>query len=350
MAKCYAICMLESGGETSFLVATEKEGECNRFDAEGNLLETIWTKPGGVMTMVQVPGWNGAFLSTHEFYSPNNSAEARLILAEPVDAEGKAVGSLREPHSWKIKTLCPFPFLHRFDILESGGKHYLIACALKSGHEYKEDWTHPGKIFVRELPADFREFDAAEGRPLDFEVLLEGLTKNHGYGRFVRNGQQESLVATDNGLFRVIPPTAEHAGWQVIKLLDKACSDVRAIDLDGDGKVEYMLFSPFHGKELTFWREEEDGLKEIYRQDDLPFLHALWAGELDGRPTFLAGHRQGERDLFAVTWDHEAGELKFERLDHDRGPTNVQVYRANGAEYIIAANRETDEAALYQVK
>ncbi len=351
MPKCYAICLLESGGEESFLVATEKEGACNRFDRDGNLLETIWTEPGGVMTMVQVPGWNGAFLSTQEFFSPNNSAEARLVLAVPVDLAGKPVKNLQEEHSWKIKTLCPLPFVHRFDILESNGKQYIVACTLKSGHEYKEDWTHPGKIQVRELPSDFEEFDADAGKPMEFEVLLDGLTKNHGYGRFQReDGQLQSFIATENGLFRVTPPTAANSEWQVEKLLDKACSDVRAYDLDGDGQLEIMLFSPFHGAELTIWRETANGLEEIYRApEELPFLHALWGGELAGKPAFLVGHRQGARDLFTLTWDEASQSIKRDTLDHDIGPTNVQVFCKNGQDYIIGANREIDEVALYEI-
>lgn len=350
MPKCYAICMLESGGEKSFLVATEKEGECRRFDTEGNYLETVWTEPGGVMTMVQLPGKNGAFLSTHKFYSPNNSAEAKLVLAEPVDSEGRAVESLKEEHRWKIKTLCPLPFVHRFDILKSGDKYYLIACTLKSDHEYKEDWTHPGKILVRELPEDFGAFDAEAGKPLEFDVLKDGLTKNHGYGRFVRDGQQESLIGAENGVFRVMPPGRFRKDWEVRQLLDKATSDVRAIDLDGDGKIEYMLFSPFHGEELTFFREERDGLRLFYRhEEELPFLHALWAGKIKGVPCFLLGHRRGNRDLLVATWNHGEKKIEFQRLDHDRGPTNVQVYQADGHDYIIATNRETDEVALYKV-
>ncbi len=352
MPKCYAICMLESGGERSFLVATEKEGACNRFDLDGNLLETIWTEPGGVMTMVQVPGWNGAFLSTHEFFSPNNSAEARLVLAVPVDKDGKAVKNLQEEHSWKIKTLCPLPFVHRFDILESNGKQYIIACTLKSGHEFKEDWNHPGKIFVRELPSDFEEFDADAGHPMELDVLVDGLTKNHGYGRFVReDGQLQSFIATDNGLFRVTPPTAENADWQVEKLLDKACSDVRAYDIDGDGNLEIMLFSPFHGAELTIWRETQAGLEEIYRIDEeLPFLHALWGGKLASTPTFLVGFRQGDRDLFTLTWDPAKAAVRKDILDHDIGPTNVQVFQKDGVDYIIGANREINEVALYKIQ
>lgn len=43
--------------------------------------------------MVQVPGSDGQFLATHKFYSPNDSKEAKIILAYPEDGE------------WKVRTL-----------------------------------------------------------------------------------------------------------------------------------------------------------------------------------------------------------------------------------------------------
>ncbi len=347
---CYAIGLLKSGADRSFVVATEKEGECQRFDLDGNFLETVWTEPGGVMTMIQVPNGNGAFLATHKFYSPNNSADARLVLATPVDSEGEPVKDLTEDHSWKVTELCELPFVHRFDILTRNGKSYIIACTLKSDHEFKEDWNHPGKINVCELPDDLSQYDLNQGKPLEFEIIKDGLTRNHGYTRHVYQGVETSLIAADDGIFRVTPPENQADGWKVEQLLDMASSDVRACDIDGDGKLEYMVFAPFHGKNLYVFKEEEDGWREIYHHaEELPFLHALWGGELGGLPTFIVGNRQGERDLYAMNWNADQEDFVLTRLDHDCGPTNVDVYRYQDNDYIIATNREISEVALYKV-
>ena len=48
------------------------------------------------------PGSDDIFLATHKFYSPNDSKEAKIILAYPEDGE------------WKVRTLAELPFVHRF--------------------------------------------------------------------------------------------------------------------------------------------------------------------------------------------------------------------------------------------
>ena len=65
--KCYAIAPLFYQGKRQFLVAAEKADPCYLFDQDGTLQDTLWTEPGGVMTMVQVPGTNGQLRSTAKF-------------------------------------------------------------------------------------------------------------------------------------------------------------------------------------------------------------------------------------------------------------------------------------------
>lgn len=349
LPKCYAITLLEVAGERSFLVATEKEGDCQRFTLEGDYIETIWSQPGGVMTMKQLPGSNGAFLSTHKFFSPNDSKDALLVLAEPVDAEGKAVSDLSTEHSWTIRTIVPLPFVHRFDILPVNGRNYLIACCLKSDHEFKEDWNHPGRIFVTELPDDLSAYD--EGNPLPLTVLKEGLTRNHGYGRCVMpDGLPGGLVTADNGVFRVAPPREAEGEWTIEQLTDQATSDCTEQDFDGDGIKELLTLSPFHGATLKILKPVDGVYKEVYAYPgELDFLHAIWSGELLGTATALVGYRKGDRDLLALRHNHDNGAYEVQILDHDRGPTNVAVFENEGSPYIIATNRETDEVALYKV-
>ena len=73
-------------------------------------------------------------------------------------------------------------------------------------------------------------------------------------------------------------------------------SDVRVIDIDGDGMLEYMTL--LHSMEkICMYSKKLIKLEQIYHRSNHAILHALWAGELNGVPTFLVGNRHGDRDL-----------------------------------------------------
>lgn len=335
LEKCYSIAPLQYQGAPHILVAAEKTDRCILFDAAGNEKATVWNGPGGVMTMVQVPGTDGQFLATQKFYSPNDSKEARIVIATP-DGAGR----------WEIRTLVKLPFVHRFDILTSGGENYLIACTLKSGHEYKEDWNHPGKIYVAKLPADLSAYD--DEHQLELEVLKSGMLKNHGYYRVVEHGEVSALVCSAEGVFRCWPPRHAGESWTVTQLLDTPASDATMIDLDQDGVMELVVFSPFHGDEIRIYRAVEGAYREVYRYPErAEFLHAIWSGSLNGTPTAVLGYRKGARRLMAFTWDAKKQDYRFRTLDEDCGPANVYGYTFEGRDVLIAANREINEIAMY---
>ena len=98
LSKCYAMSEVTVEGKHCFLVAAEKTDKCLLFAEDGTELETVWTEPGGVMTMTPVPGADGQFLATHKFYSPNDSKNAKIVIAT---RKGKG--------DWEIRTLCEAP-------------------------------------------------------------------------------------------------------------------------------------------------------------------------------------------------------------------------------------------------
>lgn len=335
LEKCYSIAPLQYQGAPHILVAAEKTDRCVLFDAQGNEKATVWNSPGGVMTMVQVPETDGQFLATHKFYSPNDSREAKIIIATP-DGNGK----------WEIRTLVDLPFVHRFDILRSGGDYYLIACTLKSGHEYKEDWSSPGKVYAAKLPRDLSGFD--ENHQLELQVIKDGMLKNHGYYKVVENGVVSALICSDNGVFRFYPPEARGDQWTVKQLLDTPASDATMIDLDQDGKMELIVLSPFHGDEIKIYKNVEGEYQEVYQYPEkAEFLHAIWSGRLNGKAAAVIGHRKGARRLLAFTWNDEKKNYVFKTLDEDCGPANAYGYSLDGKDVLIAANREIDEIAMY---
>ena len=332
LTKCYSIAPLTYQGKRHILVAAEKQDPCYLFDLEGNQEETVWEGPGGVMSMVQVPGSDGVFLATHKFYSPNDSKEAKIIIASP-GPDG----------IWEIRTLVDLPHVHRFDIVTRNGVNYLIACALKSGHEYKDDWSSPGKVYAALLPADLSEFN--EDHQLKLEVIKDDMLKNHGYYRVVRDGKMSSLVCCDSGVFRFYPPTSSNPQWTVETLLDTPASDATLIDLDSDGKDELLVLSPFHGDTVLIYREKDGKYQLDYEYPEkIEFLHAIWSGEIQGKPVVMIGHRKGNRDLLKFSWEN--GQYQAELVDHDCGPANDYDIHRDGKDYVIPTNREINAIAM----
>ena len=333
LEKCYSIAPLHYNDKDHILVAAEKTDRCILFDINGNEEETVWEGPGGVMTMVQVPNTNGQFLATHKFYSPNDSKEAKIVIATP------------ENGKWNIRTLCDLPFVHRFDIIQSDGKNYLIACCLKSGHEYKDDWTSKGKVYGAVLPDDLSQYN--DDNQLELTVIKDEMLKNHGYYRVVRDGKMSSLVCCDSGVYMFYPPTKENDNWEVKHLVDTPASDATLIDLDGDGKDELLVLSPFHGDTVDIYSEEDGEYVLCYEcPKKLEFLHAIWSGKLQGENVVIIGHRKGDRDL--LKFSYKDGAYDVEVIDHDCGPANAYGFSNNGKDYIISTNREINEIAMYE--
>lgn len=340
--KCYALSELTYKGEHCFLVAAEKSDPCYLFAEDGTKLETIWEGPGGVMTMTPVPGADGQFLATQCFFSPNDSLNARIIIATP-----------KAENDWELRTLAHVPFVHRFGILRRGGINYLIACALKTGHEYKNDWRFPGAVFGAVLPDDLSGFD--DDHPLALTKIADGMLKNHGFSKISRGGHDAAVVGCEEGTFIFDPPAVLGDDWEVTEVSNIPSSDSVLLDFDGDGKLELGVISPFHGASLTIWHlDEHDNYVPQWKypapEADTKFLHATWGCELLGKPTWIVGWRQGTKDTIAITWDAEAGNYKTEFIDRDAGCANALHFKnKDGVDIIIAANREIDEIAMYTI-
>lgn len=337
LTKCYSIAPLAYQGKKHFLVAAEKVDKCILFDENGNEEDTVWNEPGGVMTMVQIPGTNGQFLATHKFYSPNDSKDAKIVVVTP---KGKG--------DWEVKTLVELPFVHRFDILTRNGVNYLIACALKSDHEYKDDWRFPGKVYGAVLPENLNEFD--ENHPLQLTVLKDGMLKNHGYFRVEENGIPTGLVSCENGVFEFIPPENENSEWEIRQLLTDPASDAVLVDFDQDGETELATIAPFHGDKIRFYKKENGTFTLRYEfPESREFLHSIYGGECCGKQVLITGHRKGQRDLMMFWFDKAASCYKMEYIDRNCGSANVYHYVKDGADMLVSTNREIDEVALYRL-
>lgn len=338
LTKCYSIAPLTYNDKKYFLVAAEKQDPCLLFDLDGNQVDTVWEAPGGVMSMVQVPDSNGQFLATHKFYSPNDSKEAKIVIVTPI-SHG----------NWEVRTLVDIPHVHRFDIVNRNGVNYLIACGLKSGHECKDDWSMPGKVYSAVLPNSLEEY--SETNQLELTVIKDNMLKNHGYYKVLENGVETSVISAENGVFQFTPPEKVGMEWTITQLIHSPASDAVLIDLDQDGKKELAVLAPFHGAQIAIYKKVEGQYVKTYEYEKpAEFLHAIYGGDLCGKPALVIGHRQGARNLMAFTYNSEKAEYEMELIDANCGSANVYKYEHKGKDVIIATNREIDEVAMYTLE
>lgn len=339
LEKCYSIAPLEYNGKGHILIAAEKTDPCLLFDQQGNYMDKIWDGPGGTMSMVQIPGSNGEFLATHQFYSPNDSKDAKIMYVKPSE-NGK----------WKVKVLIELPFVHRFDIVTKAGVNYLFACTLKSGHEYKEDWSSPGKVLVGELPSDLAGVD--EDHPIVMKPILEGLLRNHGYCKVEGVEGPWLAVAGENGIYRFTPPKEKGGEWEIGMLTKDAGSDMAFADLDGDSKLEMLVMTPFHGDTIKIYKEIDGQYQEVFTFDDkYEFAHGIWGGKVYGQDVIFMGHRQGKRNLYACRYDQATKRYVFDLIDENIGPANLFCYEdAQKKAHLVSTNREINEIAFYEIE
>lgn len=331
---CYCVAPLVYRGEQHYLVASEKEFPCLLFDSNGNVVEKVWDGPGGTMTIVQPEGTDGFFLATQKFYSPNNSKEAYLVAAK------------RESGGWRIHPFALLPFVHRFDVLSRNGSRYILACCLKSGHEYKDDWRFPGFTCYTRMPENPE--DLLEEK-LEFKVLQTDMLKNHGYTRNVHEGVDTGIVSCDSGVYRYTPPETPDGEWQIEKLIEDPASDALFVDFEGHGEEELVVISPFHGDTLSIYRSVDGKYSKVWEYErKTEFAHAITAfSDERGKNYAVIGHRKGRQNILAIT--KRDGEYGISLIDTFAGSANIIPAVIDGKKALLSANREINEIACYSL-
>jgi hypothetical protein len=334
MHRCYAAAALRIGDIPHLLLATEGEGPCFAFTGkEYETRKTVWEQPGGTMSIVSIPGRNGEFLAVQKFLRLYQWDEAVVVWVKP-----------QQDGSFAVRQIFQLPYIHRFDILTSGGRNYFIGCTLAESKETREDWSKPGKIYVGELPSDW-------DRPLSLKVLRDDFYKNHGYNRLEVDGTVRSLVSSEEGAFIVSPPVAADGEWTVEQIMDWPISDIAAIDIDGDGEMEFATIEPWHGQYFRVYKKIDGRFLRIFEHPEVSdFYHVVVGARLRGKPVFIGGCRRGKMQLFYVQAESTSPlKLAATVIESGVGPSNVAVVNEAERDIILSANREKAEGALYFV-
>jgi hypothetical protein len=331
--RCYSASHIVVDGETRILLATEGEGACLAWAGpDYDRSQVVWDGPGGTMSIVPIAGTNGEFLAVQKFFKMFQWEEAKVVHVRPLPA-GR----------YEVSDVLHLPYIHRFDLLSVAGRQYFIGCTLATTKDSKEDWSDPGKVWVGEYTGP---------GPLRVSVLAEGMTKNHGYSRLVRDGVMTGLVTCEEGAFEVTPPQDAHGRWSVTQFMDWPISDIAAIDIDGDGELEYATIEPFHGAHFRVYKKIDGVFKKIFEHPEASeFYHVVVATTLAGEAVFIGGCRRGKQQLFVLRAEQTHPlVLRAQVIDEGVGPSNVHVLHEAHRDIIVSANRERAEAALYLVR
>ncbi len=323
---CYAAGAVTVGGTVRLLFAPDGPGPCYAVDPVTGDRETVWSGPGGTMSLVPLPGTDGDLLAVQGFF-PDFKAEGAGI-----------VRVRRGTGGWTVEPFLELPFVHRFGLIEGSGTRYLVAATLCSGKEYVDDWRSPGAVLAGELNDDFS--------PPALSPVLPALHKNHGF--CITDGGKAVLVSGEEGLYELAPPERPGGTWAVRQIFDRPVSDIAVCDIDGDGLDELAAIEPFHGDTFTVYKPRGSAYEPLYRiPEPLPFCHAIRGGALRGGPAFLGGNREGRRELFVLRFRN--GEFVKETIEAGKGPSNVCVVPGPAYDLLAVASRETGEGAVFVV-
>ena len=319
---CYAVSKIN---DNLIAFASDENGPCLGLDNDLNI-QTIWNKQGGTMAMVPLPKKSEEFLAIQQF-NPVFKAEDAIICH-----------IYKEDNNWKQRTIVKLPFVHRFDILESNGKNYLICCTICSEKESVSDWSSSGNVYVSEL-------DTILNNKINLKPIFSTpLTRNHGFCRIKKN---EVLISADQGVYSISCPD-KYSDWTISKLLDTPVSDIALSDIDNDGVDELATIEAFHGNSINIYKKQDSSYNKIYSiKDTIDFTHVIWGGKILGKNCFIGGCRAKEKDLFLINFKNEAFDVTT--IEKGKGPSNIMVKDNKKEAFLYVANREFGEAAIFKI-
>ncbi|MBR1779930.1 MAG: hypothetical protein IJ751_00815 [Oscillospiraceae bacterium] len=325
----YAITLIDCQGRRCCLAASELEGkggDCLLIDAETYAVHTVWDGPGGVMSLIPVPGQTGAFLSIDEFYPVFKSENASINRTFLRFADGALQVEKEE--------LCKLPYTHRITVLQEPDGLFLAAANLCASKQFVEDWSDPGGVHIGTY---------GSGAPL--ETVYQGLTKNHGMYTQTRPEGDILWIGAQEGILRC---ERRDGAWHSEFVLREETSDMWLADLDGDGEEELAVIQGFHGDTASILKKIDGSYQKVVTIP-INFGHVVWCGDVLGQPSLITASRGGEMELalHAVNVVDGQFHLPTQILEKGVGATQIAVDAGEQEVRVYAANHETGDVVLY---
>ena len=303
---------------------SEKEFPAYLYEMGRNNLLKITDGPGGMMSLVQLPGTDFDFFSVMGLFPPFIGSAAGVFFHRRI-SEG-----------WSAEKVLSLPFAHRCEIIRHRGQNHMFVASVSRFKADPADWSKPGELHHIILPEE------VEGE-LQTEVLVNNLYRNHGMTKSVLDGNETLCISGDSGIYGLVP-SGENS-WAVRHLFDKEVSEFAFFDLDDDGEEELAIIEPFHGNSLSLYKLDKGKWMKFY-SSQLSFGHGLSAGIFKNQRVIVVGNRKGTESL-EMHVVQAIDNVEKLIIEEHVGPTQTKVFSYDNVDYILSSNQLKNEVALY---
>ena len=218
-----------------------------------------------------------------------------------------------------VSDMLHLPYIHRFDLLTVGDRHYFIGCTLATTKESKEDWSNPGKIWVGEFtggrPA---ASDGAQGRP-DQESRLQPADPQR---RDVQPGDLRARCLRGHSAANVRALNGRSSSsWTGRSATFLPSTSTATANSNSPPS------NPSTARISGCTKRSTASFRKIFEHPETSeFYHVVVGTTLAGTPVFIGGCRRGKQQLFYVQASKTSPlELKAELIEEGVGPSNVHV-------------------------
>ena len=286
----------------------------------------ISSAPGGTMSLVPAPGSHNHLVSVMGLFPPFIGFDAGIFLHTKKDG------------NWSTRNVIPLPFAHRCEFLTVGGVHHLFVASCSKYKENPEDWKLAGEVYGVVVGNP----DSCDWTPT---LILNNLYRNHGMTKSVINGVECLCVSGTEGIFAIKPNSS--GKYDVTQLFDREVSEFYYTDFDNDGVDELVTIEVFHGNTLNVYKMNHGKWENKYTSV-LSFGHGLTVGKFNGEAVIVVGNRRdsGALELHKVV-DFTKGDIRKSIIEEGVGPTQTRLFHHEGTDYILSANQQKNEVAVY---
>jgi hypothetical protein len=320
----YTVNQINLGDKVFFAAGSERNYPAYLINPENNNLIKVADGPGGMMSIMPVPGRSDQLVSVMGLFPPFIGFEAGIYFHE------------NKNENWTSKKVISLPFSHRCEILTYNGENHLFIATVSSHKDNPGDWSKPGELYHVKIEKEGSD----NWQP---ELILNNLFRNHGMNKCVTGNMEVVCISGADGIFSIHHDVKRN--WIVTQLFDHEVSEFSFFDLDNDGEDELVTIEPFHGNSLNIYKKNSGKWQPVY-SSPLSFGHGLSAGKFQDQNIVVVGNRRDSGDLELHKF-HNANKIEKFIVESNVGATQTKVVRYEGTDYILCSNQTRNEVALY---